>query len=42
MKPELARKSMRLFATEVAPYLREQSRQLFAKDYPRLAELVAA
>jgi alkanesulfonate monooxygenase SsuD/methylene tetrahydromethanopterin reductase-like flavin-dependent oxidoreductase (luciferase family) len=42
MKPELARKSMRLFATEVAPYLRGQSKQLFARDYPELAELEAA
>ncbi len=42
MKPELARKSMRLFAAEVAPYLREQSRQLFAKDYPQLEAQAAA
>ncbi len=36
MEPELARKSMRLFAAEVAPYLREQSKQLFAKNHPNL------
>src|SRR2546421_2411726 len=33
MKPELARKSMRLFATEVAPALRKDSAALFAKEY---------
>jgi len=33
---------MRLFATEVASYLREQSQQLFARDYPRHAKLAAA
>jgi len=38
MKPELARKSMRLFATEVAPALRRDSAALFARDYPALAE----
>ena len=34
MKPELARKSMRLFATEVAPALRKDSAALFAREYP--------
>jgi alkanesulfonate monooxygenase SsuD/methylene tetrahydromethanopterin reductase-like flavin-dependent oxidoreductase (luciferase family) len=35
MKPELARKSMRLFATEVAPALRRDSAALFAREYPQ-------
>jgi alkanesulfonate monooxygenase SsuD/methylene tetrahydromethanopterin reductase-like flavin-dependent oxidoreductase (luciferase family) len=35
MKPELARKSMRLFATEVAPALRKDSAALFAREYPQ-------
>jgi alkanesulfonate monooxygenase SsuD/methylene tetrahydromethanopterin reductase-like flavin-dependent oxidoreductase (luciferase family) len=35
MRPELARKSMRLFATEVAPMLRQESGALFARDYPQ-------
>ena len=39
MKPELARKSMRLFATEVAPALRRDSAALFGRDYPELAEM---
>jgi alkanesulfonate monooxygenase SsuD/methylene tetrahydromethanopterin reductase-like flavin-dependent oxidoreductase (luciferase family) len=34
MRPELARKSMRLFATEVAPALREDSAALFGREYP--------
>jgi alkanesulfonate monooxygenase SsuD/methylene tetrahydromethanopterin reductase-like flavin-dependent oxidoreductase (luciferase family) len=34
MRPELARKSMRLFATEVAPTLRRDSAALFAREYP--------
>jgi alkanesulfonate monooxygenase SsuD/methylene tetrahydromethanopterin reductase-like flavin-dependent oxidoreductase (luciferase family) len=34
MRPELARKSMRLFATEVAPALRKDSAALFAREYP--------
>jgi len=37
MRAELARKSMRLFATEVAPALREDSMALFARDYPEMA-----
>jgi alkanesulfonate monooxygenase SsuD/methylene tetrahydromethanopterin reductase-like flavin-dependent oxidoreductase (luciferase family) len=37
MRPELARKSMRLFATEVAPALRKDSAALFARDYPEMA-----
>jgi alkanesulfonate monooxygenase SsuD/methylene tetrahydromethanopterin reductase-like flavin-dependent oxidoreductase (luciferase family) len=32
MRPELARKSMRLFATEVAPALRRDSAALFARE----------
>jgi alkanesulfonate monooxygenase SsuD/methylene tetrahydromethanopterin reductase-like flavin-dependent oxidoreductase (luciferase family) len=39
MKDELARRSMHLFATEVAPRLREQSAQLFARSFPDLAEV---
>lgn len=35
MRPELARKSMRLFATEVAPMLRQESGALFAREYPQ-------
>ena len=34
MKDELTRKSMRLFATEVAPRLREASTKLFGKVFP--------
>lgn len=34
MRDELARKSMRLFATEVAPQLRRDSSALFARLYP--------
>lgn len=34
MRPELARKSMRLFATEVAPALRKDSAALFGREYP--------
>src|SRR5262249_59054303 len=30
----LTRKSMRLFATEVAPRLREESARLFAQEFP--------
>ena len=39
MRPELARKSMRLFATEVAPALRRDSAAMFARDYPELNEM---
>jgi hypothetical protein len=41
MKPELARNSMRLFATEVMPYLRQESADLFARDYPYLDAIMA-
>ena len=41
MKPDLVRKSMRLFAAEVAPYLRTESSALFAKDYPDMEEAMA-
>jgi alkanesulfonate monooxygenase SsuD/methylene tetrahydromethanopterin reductase-like flavin-dependent oxidoreductase (luciferase family) len=41
MRNDLARKSMRLFATEVAPRLREDSRKLFAKAYPELEAVPA-
>jgi alkanesulfonate monooxygenase SsuD/methylene tetrahydromethanopterin reductase-like flavin-dependent oxidoreductase (luciferase family) len=42
MRPELARKSMRLFATEVAPALRRDSAELFGRDYPELADMPLA
>jgi alkanesulfonate monooxygenase SsuD/methylene tetrahydromethanopterin reductase-like flavin-dependent oxidoreductase (luciferase family) len=35
-RADLTRKSMRLFATEVAPALRRDSAALFARDYPQL------
>ena len=38
MKPELARKSMKLFAEQVAPTLRKDSAELFARQYPQLEE----
>jgi alkanesulfonate monooxygenase SsuD/methylene tetrahydromethanopterin reductase-like flavin-dependent oxidoreductase (luciferase family) len=38
MRDDLARKSMRLFATEVAPRLREESRVAFASHYPETAD----
>ena len=38
MRADLARKSMRLFATEVAPALRRDSASLFARDYPQLGD----
>jgi alkanesulfonate monooxygenase SsuD/methylene tetrahydromethanopterin reductase-like flavin-dependent oxidoreductase (luciferase family) len=38
MRDELARKSMRLFATEVAPRLREESEVAFASYGRELAE----
>jgi alkanesulfonate monooxygenase SsuD/methylene tetrahydromethanopterin reductase-like flavin-dependent oxidoreductase (luciferase family) len=38
MRDDLARKSMRLFATEVAPALRRDSAAMFARDYPELAD----
>ena len=39
MKPELARKSMRLFAEHVAPKLRKDSADLFSIKYPQLEKL---
>jgi alkanesulfonate monooxygenase SsuD/methylene tetrahydromethanopterin reductase-like flavin-dependent oxidoreductase (luciferase family) len=36
---DLTNKSQRLFATEVAPQLRAESTDLFAKHYPQLAEV---
>jgi len=42
MKDELARKSMRLFATEVAPALRRDSAALFARQFPMLADMAPA
>ncbi len=38
MPPELVRKSMHLFATRVAPSLRERSVKLFAKNFPAAAD----
>ena len=39
MQDELARRSMHLFATEVAPHLREASAKLFARNFPDVAEV---
>lgn len=39
MRDDLARKSMRLFATEVAPRLREETEVFFAGEYPELEEV---
>ncbi len=39
MKDEHARKSMRLFATQVAPILREKSMALFGREFPMLADM---
>jgi alkanesulfonate monooxygenase SsuD/methylene tetrahydromethanopterin reductase-like flavin-dependent oxidoreductase (luciferase family) len=36
LRDDLTRKSMRLFATDVAPALRRDSAALFARDYPQL------
>jgi hypothetical protein len=36
MRDDLARKSMRLFATQVAPRLRDESRVMFAKHFEKL------
>ena len=36
MPSEFTRKSMRLFATEVAPRLREASAKIYAKRFPHL------
>lgn len=41
MKDEHVRKSMRLFAAEVAPALRRESAALFARDFPALEEAAA-
>ena len=37
MRDDLARKSMRLFATQVAPRLRDELRVIFAKHFKELA-----
>jgi alkanesulfonate monooxygenase SsuD/methylene tetrahydromethanopterin reductase-like flavin-dependent oxidoreductase (luciferase family) len=42
MKGDLARKSMRLFSTEVAPELRARSEALFGRDYPMLQDMPTA
>ena len=39
MEDALARRSMHLFATEVAPRLREESAKLFARNFPQTAEV---
>ena len=39
MSKELTNKSQRLFATEVAPQLRADSRAFFSREYPELAEV---
>jgi alkanesulfonate monooxygenase SsuD/methylene tetrahydromethanopterin reductase-like flavin-dependent oxidoreductase (luciferase family) len=41
MSNAFARKSMHLFATQVAPRLREESQRIFAKKYPYLADVQA-
>jgi len=41
MADALTRKSMRLFAAEVAPRLREHSARLFAREFPQLTQKVA-
>ncbi len=38
MRDDLARKSMRLFATQVAPRLREESRVVFGQAHPQMAD----
>ena len=38
MEDRLARKSMRLFASEVAPMLRRDSADLFARNFPVLGD----
>ena len=38
MQDQLTRKSMHLFATEVAPRLREDSARLFAREFPQSAQ----
>ena len=42
MKPKLARKSMKLFAEQVAPSLRKDSAELFARQYPQLEQIPAS
>lgn len=42
MEDRLARKSMRLFATEVAPALRRDSAELFARNFPVLGDIELA
>ncbi len=42
MKDELARKSMRLFADQVAPALRRDSADLFGREFPQLGEFAPA
>jgi len=41
MRDDLTHKSMRLFATDVAPALRRDSAALFARDYPQLEATAA-
>ncbi|MDB5570387.1 MAG: hypothetical protein JWN93_1570 [Hyphomicrobiales bacterium] len=41
MKPELARKSMRLFAEHVAPRVKARSAEVFAREFKGLAEAPA-
>ena len=42
MSDELARKSMRLFAEQVAPALRAESQEVFARDFPEMEEMEPA
>ena len=39
MKDDLARKSMKLFAEQVAPALRRDSAELFGREFPILADM---
>jgi hypothetical protein len=41
MPDALTRKSMRLFATEVAPRLRADSAQLFTREFPHMQRQLA-
>jgi alkanesulfonate monooxygenase SsuD/methylene tetrahydromethanopterin reductase-like flavin-dependent oxidoreductase (luciferase family) len=42
MSDELARKSMRLFAERVAPALRAESKDVFARDFPEMERMEPA
>ena len=42
MNDDLTKKSMRLFAQHVAPALREQSTDIFARDFPEIMDMEPA